>query len=90
MDTYILLLEFHLANVHRVQSAFSKYSTHSPPTTQKIQLLYNELLSCYMQPTYIRNTSLSMIDPEDKQFMLPLHALYLGVREMIKPEILSK
>lgn len=60
---------------------------------KKVQLLYEELLSCYMQPTYIRNASLSSIDPEDKHFTLPLNALYLGVdvaAEMIKPEILSK
>ena len=61
---------------------------------KKVQLLYKELLGCYMQPTtYPRNISLTEIDPEARTFMLPISSIYLGVyvaAELIKPEILEK
>ena len=57
-----------------------------------IQLLYKELLSCYIQSTYIRANNLCDVDPGSESSMLPLNEMYLGVavsQKLIKPSILA-
>lgn len=47
-----------------------------------IQEKYTELLQCYMEPKYVRNTDLSKIDPENETYFLPNSNMYLGVEVM--------
>lgn len=46
------------------------------------EVLYRDLLSCYMYDSYIRHRPAEEINPISVEFMLPLNGMYLGVDVM--------
>ena len=92
-NIFFIFLNFILPKFTEFNKLFQSTAPNLHLLHKKIQLLYKELLSYYMQPTYLRNTNLTEIDPEARTCMLPINSIYLGVyvtAELIKPEILGK
>ena len=90
---FFIFLNFILPKFTEFNLLFQSSAPNLHLLNKKVQLLYKELLGYYMQPTYLRDTNLTVIDPEARRFMLPINSIYLGVyvaAELARPEILGK
>ena len=89
---FFYFLDFILPKFTDFNKLYQSKSPNLHLLHKHVQLLYKELLSYYMQPTYIRSSNLSDVDPEAQSSMLQLSEIYLGAavaQELIKPAILN-
>ena len=86
---FFIFLNFILPKFTEFNLLFKSSAPNLHLLNKKVQLLYKELLGYYMQPTYLRDTNLTEIDPEARRFMLPINSIYVAA-ELARPEILGK
>ena len=89
---FFYFLDYVLPKFQHFNLLFQSKSPNLHLLHSQIQLLYLDLLSCYMRSSYIKTTALEQINPEDTGFMLPLNELYLGVNiasQLLQPAILA-
>ena len=76
---FFLFLDFVLPKFINFNKLYQSKSPNLHMLHNNIQLLYKELLSCYIQPSYIRAYNVCDVDPGSESSMLPLNEMYLGV-----------
>lgn len=89
---FFYFLDFILPKFTNFNKLYQSQTPNLHVLHKNVQMLYKELLSYYIQPTYLRTSNLADIDPAAETSMLQLNQMYLGVnvaQELIKPFILA-
>lgn len=79
---YFLFLEWVLPKFNKLNEFFQSDSVVLTTVYDKMSATYQELLEAYMQNSYVKNTSLSKIDPFNVEKRLLPEQMYFGVKVM--------
>lgn len=93
VKAYYYFLAWMLPKFTRNNTYFQSESTVIIDMHNKMAELYRELLSLFLQPSYVQCTELDEIDPTNTTHCLNLEDLYLGlgVRQQLElPELINK
>ena len=77
---YFLFLDFVLPKVTEINQYFQSEKVIIGDVYDKMELMYKELLYCFLKRLYVDKTDLWEIEPENENEFFGLNSLYLGVK----------
>lgn len=77
---YFLFLDFILPKFTYLNQYFQTEKVILPSLHEKMEFTYKEILMYYMSRNYVLHTPLGILNPEDKNNILPGNKVYLGTK----------
>lgn len=77
---YFLFLDFILLKFTYLNQYFQTEKVILPSLHEKMEFTYKEILMYYMSRNYVLHTPLGILNPEDKNNILPGNKVYLGTK----------